>query len=559
MNKRWILLIVMVIAALALAACDGDDEDDETPTVAPTPTEEAVEEPTEEAATEEAATEEATEEAAAEGEATEEATEEMTEEATDEAAAEGEATEEVAAEGEATEEATQEVAMAPEETEEATEEAAAEGEATEEMTEEATEEAAAEGEATEEAAEEMTEEATDEAAAEGEATEEAAAEGEATEEAMTAEQATPPAITLELPEGEVFRVAVVMPSTASDLAFSQSMAESLTAIQEAVGADRFEYAVSENLFVVEDAATAIRDYASQGYNLVIAHGSQYGSSLEEIAPDFPDTAFAWGTTVNTFVDEGINNVYAYEARSEEGGYVFGVMAAHLTQTNVIGVVGPIETGDAKLYIDGFVAGVKSVNPEIDPIVNYIQSFGDLALAAEAAEAMIQNNADVLTGTAQMVPGAIQQASEAGALWFGTQANQTDLAPEIVVANQVYDWTVVLQDIITRVLAGEMGGTAYAITLENGGLRIEYNDAYELPDDVRQAGDDAAAAIIAGDVDVIAQITEFLGEGAVEGEAEGAEGAEGEATEEMTEEATNEAAGEDAATEEATEEEAESGS
>lgn len=472
MNKRWILLIVMVIAALALAACGGDDEEEETPTVAPTPTEEAVEEATEEP------TEAPTEEAAVEEEATEEpAAEEVTEEPTEEAAAE-----------EPTEEATQEVAMAPEETEEVTEEPAAE-----------------------------------------EVTEEPAAEEEATEEAMIeAAAVTPRPIELDIPEGETFRVAVVMPSTSTDLAFSQSMADALAAIQEAVGEDRFEYAVSENIFVVEDAATAIRDYASQDYDLVIAHGSQYGSSLEEIAPDFPETAFAWGTTVNTFVEEGINNVYAYEARSEQGGYVFGVMAAHLTQSNVIGVIGPIETGDAKLYVDGFVAGVKSVNPEIDPIVNYIQSFGDLALAAEAADAMLANGADVLTGTAQMVPGAIQKASEAGALWFGTQANQTDLAPEIVVANQVYDWTVVLEDIINRVLAGELGGEAYAITLENGGLRIEYNEGYELPDEVRQAGEDAATAIIDGETDVMAAIEEFMGAPAEE------------VTEEATEAATEEA-------------------
>ena len=468
MNKRWILLIVMVIAALALAACGGDDEEEETPTVAPTPTEEAVEE----------------------------ATEEPTEAPTEEAAVEEEATEEP------TEEATQEVAMAPEETEEVTEEPAAE---------------------------EVTEEPTEEAAAEEEVTEEPAAEEEATEEAtIEAAAVTPRPIELDIPEGETFRVAVVMPSTSTDLAFSQSMADALAAIQEAVGEDRFEYAVSENIFVVEDAATAIRDYASQDYDLVIAHGSQYGSSLEEIAPDFPETAFAWGTTVNTFVEEGINNVYAYEARSEQGGYVFGVMAAHLTQSNVIGVIGPIETGDAKLYVDGFVAGVKSVNPEIDPIVNYIQSFGDLALAAEAADAMLANGADVLTGTAQMVPGAIQKASEAGALWFGTQANQTDLAPEIVVANQVYDWTVVLEDIINRVLAGELGGEAYAITLENGGLRIEYNEGYELPDEVRQAGEDAATAIIAGETDVMAAIEEFMGAPAEE------------VTEEATEAATEEA-------------------
>ena len=46
MNKRWILLIVMVIGWRSLAACDGDDEE-ESPTVAPTATEEATEEATE--------------------------------------------------------------------------------------------------------------------------------------------------------------------------------------------------------------------------------------------------------------------------------------------------------------------------------------------------------------------------------------------------------------------------------------------------------------------------------------------------------------------------------
>lgn len=288
MKKRWVLLIVLLIASLALAACDGDDED-ETPTPQPAATEEATEVATEEAATEEAATEAATEEAATEEAATEEA-----------------ATEEAVTEEAATEAATQEVAMAPEET----------------ATVEATEEAMTEEAATEEAA-----------------TEEAATEEAATEEAMTAEAAaTPRPINIELPEGETFRVAVVMPSTSTDLAFSQSMADALAQIQAALGEDRFEYAISENLFVVEDAATAIRDYATQDYDLVIAHGSQYGSSLEEIAPDFPEVSFAWGTTVNTFTDEGINNVYAYEARSEQGGYVFGVMAARLTQRDRKSVV-----------------------------------------------------------------------------------------------------------------------------------------------------------------------------------------------------------------------------
>jgi basic membrane lipoprotein Med (substrate-binding protein (PBP1-ABC) superfamily) len=300
-------------------------------------------------------------------------------------------------------------------------------------------------------------------------------------------------------QAKPFRVAVVMPSAINDLAFSQSMYDALVAIQDEMGKDAFQFDYSENMFVVEDAATAIRDYASQGYDLVIAHGSQYGSSLTDIAPDFPDTTFAWGTTVDTFQEQGITNVYAYEARSEQGGFVQGVMAAHLTKSNVIGIIGPIETGDAKLYVDGFKAGVLSVNPDINVLVNYIQSFSDLTLAAEAADAMLSENADVLTGTAQMVPGAVNKAKEAGALWFGTQSNQTSLAPEIVVSSQVYDWTVALKPIIADVQAGNINGVAYSLTLENKGLLIEFNPDYKLDDAVKTAGEDAMNAIIAGDI------------------------------------------------------------
>ena len=117
------------------------------------------------------------------------------------------------------------------------------------------------------------------------------------------------------------------------------------------------------MFNVTDAAAAIRDYADSGYNLVIGHGAQYGTSLFEIAPDYPDTSFAWGTTTNTGADEGVTNVFAYEPRAEEGGYVTGVLAANLTEAGIIGLVGPVDAGDAKLHVDGFVAGVRDTDPK----------------------------------------------------------------------------------------------------------------------------------------------------------------------------------------------------
>jgi len=124
----------------------------------------------------------------------------------------------------------------------------------------------------------------------------------------------------------------------------------LVAVQEEMGGEgALEIAYSESMFNVPDAAAALRDYASQGYDLVIAHGTQYGTSLSQLAPDFPETSFAWGTATNTFQAEGISNVFAYQAEAQQGGYVLGTLAALMSESGVIGVSGPVEAGDAKLY------------------------------------------------------------------------------------------------------------------------------------------------------------------------------------------------------------------
>jgi basic membrane protein A len=267
---------------------------------------------------------------------------------------------------------------------------------------------------------------------------------------------------------------------------------------EVIGESReVELQVTDNQFVVEDAAAAIRGYAEEGVDLVIAHGSQYGAPLSEIAPDFPEVAFAWGTEDDTF---GLDNVFAYTVRSDEGGYALGSMAAELSESGVIGVVGPIDVGDAALYVDGFAAGVAAQDPAITVNENWIESFSDVALAAEAATAHIGAGADVLTGSAQMVVGATGVAAEEGVPWFGTQSNQTSLGADIVVASQVYHWEVILEEMLALIEGGTLGGEVFTLTLENGGLVVEFNDGYELPDEVRTLGEETIAGLSDGSIE-----------------------------------------------------------
>lgn len=296
-----------------------------------------------------------------------------------------------------------------------------------------------------------------------------------------------------------FRVAVVMPSAINDLAFSQSMFDALKNVQNEMGKDKFDFVYTDNMVNVPDAAAAIRDYANKGFDLVIAHGSQYGASLADIAPDFPKTAFAWGTAVDTFQSKGVKNINAYTVASDQGGYVEGAIAAKLTKSSTVGFIGPIPAGDGKLTLEGFKVGVKATSPNVKVLETTTGSFSDAALMSQAAQTMISNGADVLSGTSQAVVGAIAVAKDKNVLWFGNQSSQTTLAPKVVVANQVYDWTPFIKELIDNTKKGALGGQVLTGTLKNKVLVIQYNPDYKVPDDVKALADKTIQGLIDGTI------------------------------------------------------------
>jgi basic membrane protein A len=282
------------------------------------------------------------------------------------------------------------------------------------------------------------------------------------------------------------KVALIAPSAHNDLAFTQSMHHALLNLQKKFN---FQLSVSENQFVVANAANIMHQYAQEGYDLIIAHGSQYGATVQQLAPQFPKTTFAWGTAGETY---GLPNVYAYQAASEQGGYVNGFVAALMSKSHVLGVIGPIAVGDAKLYVDGFVAGAKAAGKKAVTHVAYTGSFSDPSLMSKQASQFIAQKADVLTGSSQSVVGAINVARESHAMWFGTQWTQASLAPKNTVATQMYDWMPILNQMLTRIQDGKKAGLTYTITLKNGGEKIQFNKSFNTPKTIK----DKAAQIIA---------------------------------------------------------------
>jgi basic membrane lipoprotein Med (substrate-binding protein (PBP1-ABC) superfamily) len=291
------------------------------------------------------------------------------------------------------------------------------------------------------------------------------------------------------------KVALIAPSAHNDLAFTQSM---YAALQQLKSKYHFQLSVSENQFVVADAANIMRQYADEGYSLIVAHGSQYGGTIQQLAPNYPKVSFAWGTASSTF---NLPNVYAYQANSNEGGYVQGYMAALLSKTKSIGEIGPIAVGDAKLYVDGFKAGALAAVPKATVRVSYTGSFSDAGLMSKQATNYLAAGVDVLTGSSQSVVGAITVAKARNIPWFGTQWSQVSLAPKQVVSSQIYDWKGPFNQIFTGLKSGKLGGSSYTLTLKNGGEKIAFNPQFELPRAVKTATLKVIAGISKGTIKV----------------------------------------------------------
>lgn len=292
------------------------------------------------------------------------------------------------------------------------------------------------------------------------------------------------------------RIGVVYPSTIDDMSWCQALHHGLLKVQEHLGKDKVEISFSERLGNPVDAAAAVRQYASQNYDIIIAHGTQYLSMLNDIAPDFEEVSFVYGAGHAT----PHPNIFAYDTHAEEGAYIMGVVSGMMTKSNIVGVVGPVDAGDPAKFNKGYTQGVKSVNPKAEVRIAYTGSFNDVVGAGEIARAHIKAGADFLAGTAQQSVGAIKAASEVpGVRYMSSDLNPKDMAPGTVLAAHVYDFELVIQNIIDKRAKKIYGGEVLPISLGNKGITMEFNET--LSPEVDAKVKEVFNGIVAGDIKI----------------------------------------------------------
>ena len=290
---------------------------------------------------------------------------------------------------------------------------------------------------------------------------------------------------------DVLKIALIIENTIDDKGWCQSMYDGLVQAQSQIPG-KFEFAYSEKMKPV-DAGSIARQYVAEGYNLIIAHGAQYKNLILEMADEYPDVSFAFGTSAEI----GPANVFTYMPESEETGYLSGLIAGMMTKSNIVGLVGPQDGGDAARYNRGFVLGVQKVNPSAKIIVAHTGSFSDYVKASEVAQSQLKSGADVLTGSSQQAIGALRATAESPtAMWVGQDIAQfsTPEGEAKCVAASAYNYAAVIVSLVDKIQSGVKGGECIPLDFNNGGFKFEFNPALSsyITPEIKTTVEDAIA-------------------------------------------------------------------
>ncbi|GGK00406.1 putative lipoprotein YufN [Lentibacillus kapialis] len=294
-----------------------------------------------------------------------------------------------------------------------------------------------------------------------------------------------------------------------DKSFNQSAWEGLQAWGEEHGMEQgqgFDYAQSNS---DSDYAPNLNRMVREDYNIVFGIGYKLADAIKDVAGQYPDTKFA----IVDSVVEG-DNIASITFADHEGSFLAGVAAANKTNTDKVGFIGGTDSDLINKFESGFVAGVKTVNPDIEVEVQYAGAFDAPDEGKLIASNMYKNDIDVIYHSSGATGnGVFAQAKDIKnndperKIWvIGVDRDQHK-------EGQIGDQNVTLTSMVKRVgnsvqqvsnmaMEGEFpGGEVLEFGVEDEGVGLADTNEEDYTKEIAEAVDKWKQKIIDGEVDV----------------------------------------------------------
>ncbi|MEM8502544.1 MAG: BMP family protein [Cyanobacteria bacterium P01_D01_bin.1] len=308
--------------------------------------------------------------------------------------------------------------------------------------------------------------------------------GEATEEATTASE-----------DAGTPRLALVLSGSSNDQSWDQAAFEA----GEALKADGVDVAMSEAVDPA-DVAAVLRQYAEEGYDLIVAHSFSYRDGVFQVAEEFPDVNFAWAGGIG----ETSENVADYDQPFYQGAYLVGLVAAELSQTGKLGALYGFDIPACHAMGEAMLAGAKEVRPEATLISAAVGDWYDVAKAKEAALSQAETGVDYWIGCGQgPTLGQIEAAKEVDGFVTGYVGDMTSLGPEVVASNLVWNMTPLFNQMIEDTASDTFADQFYSLGIADDVIQVEVSPEFQddVGEEVIASVDETESRIASGELEV----------------------------------------------------------
>ncbi|MCM3738990.1 BMP family protein [Oceanobacillus luteolus] len=294
-----------------------------------------------------------------------------------------------------------------------------------------------------------------------------------------------------------------------DKSFNQSAWEGISAWGEEHGLSKgngFDYAQSN---APEDYVPNITRMVREGYSLIYGIGFELKEDIQNLANQNPDVYFG----IVDDVVEGDNTV-SITFKEHEGSFLVGVAAAMKTETNKLGFVGGIDSPLINKFEAGFIAGAKSINPDIEVDVQYAEHFGDASKGKMIANDMYNSGVDIIYHAAGGTGNGVfneakdlKNADPERAIWvIGVDRDQHDEGQigehNVTLTSMVKRVDVAVQDVAQLAMDGEFpGGEQLEFGLEENAISVATTNEEAMTEEIINEVKKWEESILNGDIEI----------------------------------------------------------
>lgn len=243
------------------------------------------------------------------------------------------------------------------------------------------------------------------------------------------------------------KVGAIYVGSVHDYGYNQAMHDGLLAMKKAIpGVVLLE---AENVPETAESTRVMEGMIQQGAKLIFATSFGHQQFAFDLAKQHPDVFFehagGWMMAPN------FGNFFG---ATQAAWYPMGVAAGKMTKTNTLGFVAGVPIGFVIGNIDAFAMGARSVNPKAEVRVVVTGGWSDKAKEAAAANALVDQGADVVTMHVNSPATVLQTAEKRGVYSIGFQSIEArKLAPKGWITGLGFTWGPFMTATAKSVIAG----------------------------------------------------------------------------------------------------------